>query len=181
MGRGRFWAWAGLSLVLIPALAGSPVQASGAGLVPFAGESPQEFEARKKGTKLRKPAVELGGAVTVLADPRGHFLVQSMVDGQRIQMLVDTGASAVALSHEDAIKAGIRVDSSDFTIPVNTANGVTQAAPVRIAEIQLGEITVREVEALVARPGVMKVSLLGMTFLKRLGGFEVTQGRLILR
>jgi aspartyl protease family protein len=175
-------AWIGLALaVAIPVFASSSVRASGAGLVPFAGETPQEFEARKKGAKFQKPNVELGGAVTVQADRRGHFVVEPMIDGKRIQMLVDTGASAVALSYEDAVSAGIRVAPNDFTVPVNTANGVTQAAPVRIAEIQLGDITVRGVEALVARPGAQKVSLLGMTFLKRLGGFEIAQGRLVLR
>ena len=182
MGRGWVIAKTGLALaVIIPTFASSPLQASGAGLVPFAGETLQEFEARKKGTKLSKPGVELGGMVTVLADRRGHFLVEPVVDGQRIRMLVDTGASAVALSYEDAVSAGIRVTPSDFTVPVNTANGVTQAAPVRIGEIQIGDITVRGVEAFVARPGAQKVSLLGMTFLKRLGGFEIAQGRLTLR
>jgi aspartyl protease family protein len=96
-------------------------------------------------------------------------------------MLVDTGASAVALSYEDAVSAGIRVADADFTIPVNTANGVTRAAPVRIPEIQIGDITVRQVEAVVARQGALKTSLLGMTFLKRLGGFEIAQGRLTMR
>ncbi len=182
MERGQAWTRAGFALALTAgALVSPPVQASGAGLVPFAGETLQEFEARKKGIKLRKPGTELGGPVTVIADRRGHFVVEPAVDGHRIQMLVDTGASAVALSHEDAMKAGIRVAPSDFTVSVHTANGVTQAARVRIAEIQIGDIIVREVEAFVVRPGIMKISLLGMTFLKRLGGFEITQGRLIMR
>ena len=115
------------------------------------------------------------------ADRRGHFLVEPIVDGRRIRMLVDTGASSVALSHEDAVSAGIRVGPDDFTISVSTANGVTKAAPVRIAEIQIGDITVRGVEGVVARPGALNVSLLGMSFLKRLGGFEITQGRLTMR
>jgi aspartyl protease family protein len=167
--------------LIVFALASSPLLASATGRVPFAGETPQEFEARKKGTKLRKPEVELGGAVTVLANHSGHFVVEPIVEGRRIQMLVDTGASAVALVYEDAVNAGIRVAPSDFTVPVNTANGVTQAARVQITEIQIGDITVRGVDAFVARPGAMKVSLLGMTFLKRLGGFEIAKGRLIMR
>jgi aspartyl protease family protein len=170
-----------LALALIVGLAGSPLHASGAALMPFAGETLQEFEARKKGTKHRKADIELGGAVIVPADRRGHFLVEPIVDGRRIRMLVDTGASSVALSHEDAVSAGIRVGPDDFTISVSTANGVTKAAPVRIAEIQIGDITVRGVEGVVARPGALNVSLLGMSFLKRLGGFEITQGRLTMR
>jgi aspartyl protease family protein len=182
MGLRSAGTWAAVAAALIvPILTSSPPAASGSALTPFAGETVQEFEARKRGTKLRKPETELGGAVAVPADRRGHFLVEPMIDGQRIRMLVDTGASAVALSYEDAAKAGIRVAPGDFTVSVNTANGVTQAAPVRIAEIQIGDITVRGVEALVARPGAMKMSLLGMTFLKRLGSFEIAQGRLIMR
>ena len=180
MGRGAR-AGAGLGLALIACLTSQALQASGRALTPFAGETLQEFEARKTGTKSRKADVELGGAVTVRADGRGHFLVEPVIDGRRIRMLVDTGASAVALSHEDAVSAGIRVAPGDFTISVNTANGVTQAAPVRIAEIQIGDITVRGVQAMVAKPGALNVSLLGMTFLKRLGGFEIAQGRLTLR
>lgn len=174
--------WTGLALALaIPALVSSPLKASGSALIPFAGETLQEFEARKTGKKTRKPRADLDGVVTVPADGRGHFLVEPLVDGRRIRMLVDTGASAVALSYEDAANAGIRVGTTDFTVPVNTANGVTQAARVRIAEIQIGDITVRGVEAFVARPGALKVSLLGMTFLKRLSGFEIAQGRLTMR
>ena len=173
---------AGFALaVMFQVFSASPVQASGAALIPFAGETVQEFEARKRGTRPGRPEVELGGAVTVSADRRGHFLVEPVVDGRRLRMLVDTGASAVALSYEDAMSAGIHVSANDFTVPVSTANGVTQAAPVRIAEIQIGDITVRGVEGFVARPGALKVSLLGMTFLKRLGGFEIAQGRLIMR
>jgi aspartyl protease family protein len=170
-------AWA----LVVSSSIGSPAQASGAALTPFAGETLQEFEARKKGLKSRKPDVEIGGAVSVTADGRGHFLVEPIIDGHRVRMLVDTGASAVALSYEDAVSAGIRVADADFTIPVNTANGVTRAAPVRIPEIQIGDITIRQVEAVVARQGALKTSLLGMTFLKRLGGFEIAQGRLTMR
>jgi aspartyl protease family protein len=161
--------------------AASPAHASGAALIPFAGETVEEFEARKKGRRLAKPEVELGGVVTVAADRRGHFLVEPSVNGQRLRMLVDTGASFVALSHEDAASAGVRIAPGDYTVTVHTANGVAQAAPVRIAEIRIGDITVREVPAVVARPGALNVSLLGMTFLKRLGGFEIAQGRLTLR
>jgi aspartyl protease family protein len=167
--------------LVISSSVGARAQASGAALTPFAGETLQEFEARKKGLKPRKPDVEIGGSVNIAADGRGHFLVEPIVDGHRVLMIVDTGASAVALSYEDAVNAGIRVADGDFTISVNTANGVTKAAPVRIPEIQIGDITVRNVEAVVARPGALKVSLLGMTFLKRLGGFEIAQGRLTMR
>ena len=169
-----------LMVVVLPA-SGSPARASGTAITPFAGETIEEFEARKRGRRVEKPGVELGGVMTVPADRRGHFLVEPSVNGQRIRMLVDTGASVVALSHEDAASAGFRPAPGDFTVTVSTANGVAQAAPVRIDEIQIGDITVRGVQAMVAKPGALNVSLLGMTFLKRLGGFEIAQGRLTLR
>ena len=168
-------------VVIIPAVFGSPARASGTALTPFAGKTVAEFEARKRGRRVEKAGVELGGIVTVPADRRGHFLVEPSVNGQRLRMLVDTGASVVALSYEDAASAGFRPAPGDFTVTVSTANGVAQAAPIRIEEVQIGDITVRGVPAVVARPGALNVSLLGMTFLKRLGSFEVAQGRLTMR
>ena len=182
MMRGGAGWWANFALALmLQNFAAASLQASGAALIPFAGETVQEFEARKKGLKAGRAEIERHGTVVVTADRRGHFLVEPIVDGRRVRMLVDTGASAVALSYEDAVSVGIEVAPNDFTVRVNTANGVTQAAPIRIAEIQIGDITVRGVQAVVAKPGALNVSLLGMTFLKRLGGFEIAQGRLTMR
>jgi aspartyl protease family protein len=124
---------------------------------------------------------EAGGRVVVSADLAGHFVVHPMLDGRRVRMLVDTGASLVALSHEDARLAGIRVSERDFTRAIGTANGTVQAAPVKIGELRIGDITVRNVEALVLPQGRLETSLLGMSFLRRLGGFEISQGRLTLR
>lgn len=126
-------------------------------------------------------AVTAGSSITLNADLRGHFVAHPTVDGLRVRMLVDTGASFVALSHEDAKKAGIRVEPRDFTIRVSTANGITSAAPVRIRELRVGDITVRNVDAVVTQQGALGTSLLGMSFLKRIGGFEVSAGRLTLR
>jgi aspartyl protease family protein len=124
---------------------------------------------------------EAGARLTIAADLLGHFVVHPTLDGRRVRMLVDTGASFVALSHEDARLAGIRVSPGDFTHRIQTANGVVSAASVRIGEVRVGDITVRGVDALVLPPNRLATSLLGMTFLKRLGGFEMAQGRLILK
>ena len=180
-GRSAFMRGVFALALVIPSVSGLPARAAGATLTPFAGETVEEFEARKRGRRIEKPGVELGGIVTVPADRSGHFLVEPSVNGQRLRMIVDTGASVVALSYEDAASAGFRPAPGDFTVTVSTANGVAQAAPVRIDEIQIGDITVRGVQAMVAKPGALNVSLLGMTFLKRLGGFEIAQGRLTLR
>jgi aspartyl protease family protein len=141
-GRSAFMRGVFALAVVIPAASGSPARAAGAALTPFAGETVEEFEARKRGRRIEKSGVELGGVVTVPADRSGHFLVEPSVNGQRLRMIVDTGASVVALSYEDAASAGFRPAPGDFTVTVSTANGVAQAAPVRIDEIQIGDISV---------------------------------------
>ena len=122
-----------------------------------------------------------GDRIVVSADLAGHFVVHPTLDGKRIRMMVDTGATFVALSHEDARLAGVAVPPGGYTRRIETANGVVAAAPVRFSEVRIGDLIVRGVDALVLPPGRLGTSLLGMSFLKRLGGFEVTQGRLVLK
>jgi aspartyl protease family protein len=124
---------------------------------------------------------EAGDRIVVSADLAGHFVVHPALDGRRIRMVVDTGATFVALSHEDARLAGVAIPPGGYTRRIETANGVVAAAPVRFSEVRIGDIVVRGVDALVLPPGRLGTSLLGMSFLKRLGGFEVAQGRLILK
>jgi aspartyl protease family protein len=83
------------------------------------------------------PTAQSGNRIEVSADLRGHFVVHPTVDGRRVRMLVDTGASVVVLSHEDAGIVGIRVSSRDYTRRIETANGVVQAAPVRFSEVKV--------------------------------------------
>src|SRR5215218_10766657 len=96
---------------------------------------------------LSAAGAEGGSRVVVSADLRGHFVVHPTLDGKRVRMLVDTGASFVALSHEDARLAGISVSARDYTRPISTANGIVAAASVRLAEVKVGDIAVRGVEA----------------------------------
>jgi aspartyl protease family protein len=118
---------------------------------------------------------------SIRADSRGHFYDNAMMNGQQVRVLVDTGASTVALSYEDASSLLIFPLESEFTITVNTANGAARAAPVRLREVQLGSIKLYDVDALVAERGVMQGSLLGMTFLSRLSHVEMGSGSLTLR
>lgn len=119
--------------------------------------------------------------VSVDADLGGHFLVGPTIDGQRVAMMVDTGASLVALRSEDAAAIGLRPSPSEFTRRLGTANGSVSAAPVRLREMRLNGIIVRDVEAVVLPPGRLGISLLGMSFLRGLKGFEISRGRLTLR
>ena len=169
MTRPIFWA---LGILVTSVLSATTASERIAGLFGV-GTPRQDVGAPAKG--------EGGGRIVVSADLRGHFVVHPTLDGKRVRMLVDTGASFVALSHEDARLAGISVSPRDYTRRVATANGIVAAASVRLAEVKVGDIAVRGVEALVLPPGKLGTSFLGMSFLKRLGGFEVAQGRLILK
>jgi aspartyl protease family protein len=127
------------------------------------------------------PRSQSGNRIEVSADLAGHFVVHPTLDGRRLRMLVDTGASLVILSHEDAQMLGLSLGRHGYTARVSTGNGVVSAAPVRFAEVKIGDIAVRGVDGLVMPPGKLGTSLLGMSFLKRLAGFEIAQGRLILK
>lgn len=128
-----------------------------------------------------EPTVGQGGEVTINARFGGGFQVAAKVDDRPVRFVLDTGASSVVLTSEDAARIGIDPRQLDFTAPVSTANGPAMAAPVRLAKISVGPIVVRQVRALVTRPGAMSESLLGMTFLEQLDSFTVQRGRVTLR
>jgi aspartyl protease family protein len=115
------------------------------------------------------------------ANSGGHFVTKASINGSDILALVDTGATTVALSYEDAEEAGLRPASLDFDVPVSTANGLTKAARVKIDRIEIDGISVDDVEAMVLPEGALDGTLLGMTFLGRLSSFKVEEGILYLR
>lgn len=121
-----------------------------------------------------------GRKVAIDADPRGHFLVEASVNGRRIEVIVDTGATTVALTASTARRLGISLRDSDYSARISTANGVVGAAPVVLSEIRLGGITIRDVPALVVPGKALEVNLLGMSFLNRLTKFEIGGGQLVL-
>jgi aspartyl protease family protein len=110
----------------------------------------------------------------------GHFELDGTVDGAPVRFLFDTGASTVVLSADDAARAGFDPAGLDYRLPVMTASGMTTVAPVRLGEVAVGNITVRGVRAAVAQRGDLDQSLLGLTFLNRLEGYEVRRDRLVL-
>ena len=125
-------------------------------------------------------SVASSGSVQLRADALGHFVASAEVNGRTIEVMVDTGASMVAFTWEDAERAGIYVRPSDFTQQVQTANGTGKIAPVMIDAISIGGITVRNVKAAVVERGKLNHTLLGMTFLGRLSRAEMRRGQLIL-
>ncbi len=123
------------------------------------------------------------GRVSVMVEKasNGHFQVEAVVNGAAVSMLVDTGASTTVLTEDDARSIGIDVSALQFVTPVSTANGTALAAMVTLDEIAIGDIRRERIRAMVAQPGRLDESLLGMTFLESLTGFDVRGDRLILR
>ncbi|MGH7186302.1 MAG: retropepsin-like aspartic protease family protein [Pseudomonadota bacterium] len=111
----------------------------------------------------------------------GHFTATVKVNGKSLSMIVDTGASTIVLRPEDAKKAGIDVSRLTYRVPVLTANGRTIAARVRLDEVAIGPLDRKKVDALVAQPGALTQSLLGMSFLSRLRSYEFSGDFLTLR
>ena len=120
-------------------------------------------------------------AVRLRKHPNGHFVARGLANGAPLEFLVDTGASTVVLTPSDAQRAGIDVSGLVYATPVSTANGMTFAAPVRLRSLTIGSIEMTDVEALVAKPGNLNGSLLGMSFLRRLRSYEFTGDFLTLR
>lgn len=121
------------------------------------------------------------GTVALNADGAGHFHAQIEIDGLTMQMLVDTGASIVALRAEDAANLGINPLPDEYNIRLSTANGEIHAARVRLREVRLENITVSDVDAVVMPQGALAQSLLGMSFLRKLSSFEIASGQLVLK
>ena len=111
----------------------------------------------------------------------GHFVTEADINGTAIAVLVDTGATAVALSYEDAQAAGLRPSSLDYELPVATANGLIKAARVTIRRIEIDNVSIEDVEAMVMPEGAMRGSLLGMSYLSRLRSFKIEDGVLYLK
>jgi clan AA aspartic protease (TIGR02281 family) len=114
------------------------------------------------------------------AGPHGHFMVDAVVNGEPVEFMVDTGASHVVLTLEDARKLGFSASNLDFTHQFESANGVVRAAPVELREFRVGQFQLYDLEAFV-NGGPLPISLLGVSFLERLRSYEVAQGRLVLR
>jgi len=124
--------------------------------------------------------VEREGAVQFRAQERGHFVVEANVDGVPVRFLLDTGASDVVLTPADARRLGFDTGALSYSRVYRTANGTVRGAPIRLARLRVGPIELRDVSASV-NAVQMDRSLLGMSFLSRLSGFDVAGETLTLR
>jgi aspartyl protease family protein len=119
-------------------------------------------------------------SVELRARGDGHYYARAEVNGRPADVMVDTGATMVALTYEDAERAGVHLKPSDFTQSVSTANGTARFALVRLDRVSIGNITVRDVKAGVAERGRLSITLLGMSFLSRLERVDMRSGTLVL-
>ena len=121
-----------------------------------------------------------GSAAQISKSPDGHYWAEAAVNGRAVHLLVDTGATAVALTAEDAKRLGFDPQSLAYSYRVSTASGQARAARIKLASISVAGAEVENVDALVIDKG-LQTSLLGMTYLGRLSQFEATPSALILR
>lgn len=124
--------------------------------------------------------VTTGGDVAIRRSGDGHFRLTATVDGKPIRFMIDTGASLVALAPHDAEALGFDTDRLHYGLRLNTANGTAWAAGVSLGEITVGSIRARNIAGSVSREGLTE-SLLGLTFLNRLSGYEVRGNTMILK
>ncbi len=135
---------------------------------------------RLVGDLMPQRGTVVGGAVSFRATANGHFVVEAEVNGVALRFLVDTGASDVVLGPADARRLGFDVAALDYSRRYRTANGVVFGAPVTLDRVRVGPIALDDVRASVNGADMAR-SLLGMSFLGRLSGFEVSDDTLTLR
>jgi len=124
--------------------------------------------------------LQLGnGQIIVPRQPDGHYYLTLALNGQNVQFVVDTGATDMVLTRDDADRAGLSPDTLTFSGVAATANGTVRTAPVRIDTVRLGDITDTNVRASV-NGGEMFSSLLGMRYLEKWGRIEISGGELRL-
>jgi aspartyl protease family protein len=164
-----FWNLRPVAALTKPGLADSDAK------VPDASGKPPSTDAPRASTVLRPSS---NRTLVYHADRRGHFSLTAAVNGAAIRLVVDTGASLVALSLDDASAAGIARNELVFNEITQTANGRVRFAPVMLREIRVEHLTINNVPAAVIEN--LDQSLLGMSFLKRLKSFEMREGTLTI-
>ena len=122
----------------------------------------------------------LGRKVLVQSDGRGHYAAAFKLNGRQIDALIDTGATLVAINLSTARRAGISLNASDFKHEVSTANGTIKAAVVNVDRLQIGKISLDDVQAVVLDDKALQTNLIGMSFLNRLEKFQAQDGALLL-
>ena len=167
------------SLVILAIAAGAAVQ------VPSLLQWYQQNSKPSESPPIAAPAIAnastgSGTRVTLRADERGHFNGTFKINGKPIDGLIDTGATLVAINESTARRLGFTGNGLNFKYVVNTANGQTKAAYVTLDRVEIGGIRVRGVDAAVLKDNALSSTLVGMSFLKKLGSYRSEKGALHL-
>jgi aspartyl protease family protein len=125
--------------------------------------------------------ISRGRIVEVARTNSGDFDISAHINGVRVPMVLDTGASSVVLTQQDAKAVGLPLEVLNYTVSIDTANGRTRAAEVTLDRLAVGGLEERSVEALIVPTGQLRTSLLGMSFLNRLQSWQVSGDRLTLK
>jgi len=142
---------------------------------------PRQVAARPDTALTTIPApTATGRSVSVPDDGHGQYWTEGRIDGQRMDFLIDTGATTVALNETSASRFGLYPAPIDYRIMVTTANGTVKAAPTRIAAIEVSGIVVHDVDAIVLPDDALAHNLLGMSFLNKLRHFALANGTMVL-
>ncbi|MFL5297592.1 MAG: TIGR02281 family clan AA aspartic protease [Phenylobacterium sp.] len=171
-----------MKLVAVMALTCVSAAASAEVLVTLSERAPAFSSARAEAAVAANPAPVQpdAPAATIAKSGDGHYWAQGQVNGASVRFLVDTGATAVALTPEDAKRLGFSPADLNYTYKVVTAGGQARAAAVKLASVSVGGARLDNVDALVIDRG-LDTSLLGMSYLGRLASFQATRQALILQ
>lgn len=161
--------WGGLVIVLF---------VLGTHLVPRPGDTTPAPVASASAPEPAQTRGAMPNSLVFRANPQGHVVVEAAVNGAPVRFLVDTGATMVVLTLKDAAAAGLSGSDLVFSMRTSTANGLARAAPVKLRELRIDQLMVRDVTAAVVEN--LHISLLGQSFLTRLDGYEMRDGVLTL-
>ena len=118
--------------------------------------------------------------MTLKASRGGHFFARAFINGQPIAVMVDTGATRIAMTYEDAERLGLRPHSSDYTMTSRTANGMARMAPIELDSVRIGDVEVSNLRGSISEKGKRHITLLGMEFIRKLERFELRGQELVL-
>lgn len=145
-------------------------------------EPPSLTEQRPTIAKATTAEPVIGANAALLRrEDDGHYWGRADIGGTNVKLLVDTGASIVALTWQDAQRLRLNPEELDFIWSINTANGETFGASILLPTVRIGDVEIEDVEAMVMQDGLLEHSLLGMSFLGKLYSYEFKQNSLIIR
>ena len=150
------------------------------GMFGFEGKSAKpepSFAARASAVSA---TVDNSRSYTLSANDQGHFEGRFRINGKQIDSLIDTGATLVTMSEKTARELGFGGNELDFRLEVMTANGRVKAARISLKTIEIGTVTVRNVDAMVIRRNDLAYPLIGMSYLRKLSSYRAENSELKL-